>query len=56
MAKKKSETEIISVCWTGKKFVQMPEDISTHSSLTLDELSKLPEVLWNEDNKKWEHK
>lgn len=56
MAKKKSEETVGPVCWTGEKFVSMPEDLKKHASMTVEEIAKQPEIVWNDESNKWEFK
>jgi hypothetical protein len=57
MVKKKSEQKTVGpICWTGTKFVSMPEDLTTHASMSVEEIDKQPEIFWNEETNQWEFK
>jgi len=56
MTSKKSEKTVGPICWTGTKFVSMPEDVTTHGALTVEEIEKRPEIIWNDETNKWEFK
>lgn len=57
MAAKKNSTatvkEVVSVCWTGKKFVAMPEDLDKHAGMSVAQIEKQPEVVWDEETQTW---
>lgn len=57
MVKKKSEQKTVGpICWTGTKFVSMPEDLDTHGSMSIEEIDKQPEIFWSEETNQWEFK
>lgn len=55
--KKKSEdatpSDPIIVCWTGEKFVSMPNDLERHAQMTMEQIKKQPEAVWDEENNQW---
>lgn len=53
MAKKKSDSPIAAYCWTGEKFVAMPEDLTKHASMTIEEIAQQPEIVWDTETKQW---
>lgn len=56
MAKAKTEKAVGPICWTGTKFVSMPEDLAFHASMTIEEIEEQPEIVWSEKANKWEFK
>lgn len=56
MARKKTNDTVGPPCWTGSKFVSMPEDLTIHAAMTIEEIEKQPEIIWSEETNRWEFK
>lgn len=55
-AEKAGNKDVGPICWTGTKFVSMPEDLSLHGSMSVEEIEKQPEIVWSTEANKWEFK
>lgn len=51
----KSEDDIV-VCWAEGACFVMPNDLSKHAQMTIEEIKKQPEAVWDEEQQKWRRK
>lgn len=50
------EVGVGPVCYAEGRVFIMPEDLSVHSQMTLEEIQQQPEAVWDEETQQWRRK